>query len=152
MLNRVKGSRYHAKVFCLHQKMALIYIYIKADWCSSYLYAILFKGSVNPDGQAELKLPRDYPEGISLFYLPISTSKMLRYLKKCQNNSPWVRSLPTAKRSQNCRGTIPTVFLYFIYRFQPLRCLDMSKNVRTIHLTRLRNLGLNNGRSVTSGW
>ena len=28
---------------------------------------------MNPDSQGELKLPRDYPDGISLFYLPLPT-------------------------------------------------------------------------------
>ena len=30
-------------------------------------------GLGTPDSQGELKLPRDYPDGISLFYLPFTT-------------------------------------------------------------------------------
>ena len=35
-------------------------------------------------GQGVYKFPRDYPDGISLFYLPSTRPK---YLKKCQNMS-----------------------------------------------------------------
>ena len=38
-----------------------------------------------------------------------------------------VRSIPTAKVGKNSRGTLPTVFLYFIYRSRPPKMLKYVK-------------------------
>ena len=42
-------------------------------------------------------------------------------------NKEWVRSIPTAKVGKNSRGTIPTVFLYFIYHSRPSMMLKYVK-------------------------
>ena len=43
------------------------------------------------------------------------------------HRTPRVRCIPTTKGSKNSRGTLPPVFLYFIYRSRPLMILKYVK-------------------------
>ena len=72
--------------------------------------AIVFCLSIeHTDMDATLKYyNKEYREGEPREFLPTAAVGIDRTRR--------VRSIPTAKFGKNSRGTIPTVFLYFIYR------------------------------------